>query len=470
MKKYILTAIFIISAFSIAEAQTLKSSYFLEGAFYRHQLNPAFGNERSYFSLPVIGNMNVSLESNMGLSSFIFPSKNPQYDLTTFLDPQISSSEFLGGLKNINKINMNTNLQILSIGFKAGKGYATFDLSLRSQITAGVPKDLFAFIKNGMDPSGTTNYELSNFGLNTTNFAEIALGFSRNIVNEKIRIGLKAKALVGAAYANINYKDMSISLSEDQWKIKADGYANMAIPTLGFKTEEKNGKQQVVGVETGGAIAPAGFGVAFDLGATYEVIEDLEVSLALLDLGFIKWDNISRATADSEYTFNGFSNDIAFDEGDKENYDKNNINAQLENLTDDLKDAFLIYAEDEKTSFNTTLAATLNIGASYKMPFYKGLSFGFLSSTRIAGALSTSEGRFYANIAPVNWFDASVNYAISSYGSSFGWMLNLHPKGFNLFLGSDSQLFKVSPQFIPVSRVNTNICFGISFPVGKRLR
>lgn len=467
MKKYILAGILGFSAFTVSFAQTMKSSYFMEGSFYRHQLNPAFGNERGYFSFPMLGNTNIGLESNMGLSTFIYPSPNKKYDLTTFLDPQISSSEFMKNLKPNNKIGMNMNMQILSIGFKAGKGYATIDLGLRSQMSSTLPKDLFAFIKEGMNTDGTTNYKLNNFGLDMTSFAELAIGFSRN-VNEKLRIGGKAKILVGAAYANINYKEMDVNLSGDQWKINADGEINMAVPSLKFDTKEHNGKQQIVGVKTGGDIAPAGMGFAVDLGATYEVIKDLEVSLSVVDLGFIKWNNLASGSAESSYTFDGF-NEITFDE-DNPNYDNNNINNQIENLTDDLKEAFLIYSDEKSVSKKKALAATLNIGASYKMPFYKGLSFGFLSSTRIAGEQTVSEGRFYANIAPTSWFEASVNYAISSYGSSFGWMINIHPKGFNLFVGTDSQIFKVSPQFIPINRINANVCMGINFPIGKKLR
>lgn len=469
MKKYILSVLIALFAITTTKAQTLKSGYFLDGYFYRHQMNPAYGNERKYFSFPLFGNTNISAESNVGLSTFIYPSNNPKYDLTTFLDPQISSNEFLNGLKNKNKFGINMNMQILSIGFKARNGYATIDLGLKSQLNALLPKDLFAFIKNGMNPEGVTNYELNNFGINTSSYLELAVGFSRNIINDKIRVGGKAKILIGAAYANIFYKDMSVSLSQDKWKIETDGYADMAIPSVGFKTEMRNGKQQVSGFETGGGFAPAGMGLAFDLGATYEVIEDLEVSLAIQDLGFMKWSNVSKAKSDSQYEFNGFNN-IAVDKDDTENYDQNSINAQFDNLANDLKDAFFIYSDGEKTSIKKALSATLNIGASYKMPFYKGLSFGFLSSTRIAGKYSTSEGRFYANVTPIQWFDASINYAISSYGSSFGWIINFHPKGFNFFVGSDSQIFKVSPQFIPIKRINANICMGINFPIGEMLK
>lgn len=109
------------------------------------------------------------------------------------------------------------------------------------------------------------------------------------------------------------------------------------------------------------------------------------------------------------------------------------------------------------------LGATLNLGALYTLPYYENLKFGFLSSTRIQGKYSWSEGRFSANVAPVKWFDASVNYAVSSFGSSFGWLINFHPKGFNLFVGSDHQFFKITPQFVPVNRANANLAMGINF-------
>ena len=148
-------------------------------------------------------------------------------------------------------------------------------------------------------------------------------------------------------------------------------------------------------------------------------------------------------------------------------YEGNSIDDQMEQLGDDLEDFFRFRENKSKTKSTKALAATLNIGAEYVFPYYDKLTFAFLSSTRINGKYSSSEGRFYANVAPVNWFEASINYACSSYGSSFGWLLNFHPRGFNFFIGSDTQFFKVSPQFIPVGRANANISFGINFPFGE---
>ena len=101
------------------------------------------------------------------------------------------------------------------------------------------------------------------------------------------------------------------------------------------------------------------------------------------------------------------------------------------------------------------------------MPFYRNLTAGFLFTQYIAGCSSWTEGRFSANVKPVKWFDATVSYGASTYGSSFGWMLNFHPKGFNFFIGSDHQFFKVTPQFVPVGHATAAINLGFNVTFGS---
>ena len=42
-----------------ANAQFLRTSYFMEGTHYRQQLNPALTPTKGYFNLPVIGAVNA---------------------------------------------------------------------------------------------------------------------------------------------------------------------------------------------------------------------------------------------------------------------------------------------------------------------------------------------------------------------------------------------------------------------------
>ncbi|MBJ2197593.1 MAG: hypothetical protein JFR40_06865, partial [Muribaculaceae bacterium] len=89
--------------------------------------------------------------------------------------------------------------------------------------------------------------------------------------------------------------------------------------------------------------------------------------------------------------------------------------------------------------------------------------FGLLNSTRINGAYSWTQFRLSANIAPVKVFSADVNVAAGTYGVGFGWMINLHATGINLFLGMDHTLGTLSKQFIPLNS-NASFNFGLNFP------
>ena len=109
----------------------------------------------------------------------------------------------------------------------------------------------------------------------------------------------------------------------------------------------------------------------------------------------------------------------------------------------------------------TALATTVNLGLEYALPSYDKLSFGFLSSTRINGDFTWSEGRLSANWKPLKWLDGGINFAVSSFTTSMGYVLNIHPKGYNFFIGMDHILGKTSKEFIPLSS-NANLALGMS--------
>ena len=465
----LLTAAVLAGSCLTASAQALHSGYFLEGYTFRHQLNPAFSAERNYISIPVLGNINIGTQGNVGLGTFLYP-QNDQ--LVTFMHSSINGQEFLDGLKNNNRINANINLTLLSAGFKAWGGFNTIELGLRSNTGMALPKDLFAFMKMGMS-SSDTHYHMEDLGIQSNNYVELALGHSHQI-NDRLNVGGKLKFLFGGANISMEMTDMDVTLSQDKWMVKANGEMNASLKGLVMPTKQESGKDVTnpsqndlidwdnIDVDSPGL---GGFGLAVDLGASYKVLDDLTISAAILDLGFISWNNnIKAATSNSAWEFDGFQN-IAVDSelGDD---DPNSLDSQLEALGDDLEDYASFHRRENGAKRTTSLAATLNIGAEYVFPFYDKLRFGFLSSTRINGQYSWSEGRLSANVAPLKWFDAGVNYGLSSFGSSFGWLLNFHPRGFNFFIGMDHLMGKVSPQFIPVGSANMNVSFGFNVTFG----
>lgn len=458
--KYMMGAAMMCAATG-ASAQALNSGYFTDGYLFKHQLNPALESDKSYFSIPVLGNMNFGVMGNVGLANFIYPTSDNR--LTTFMNSSVSADDFLGGLRNINKMSLNLNTSIISMGFRGWGGFNTLDIGLRSSSSIYIPKDFFEFMKVGQSAE-TPVYDLGSMGMSTSNYVEVAFGHSRQIT-KKLRVGAKFKVLLGGMYANFNLSNTKITLSEDKWEVMANGEMNIAMAGLNVPTKQESGADYNEGEGTlvdldnieMGTPGLGGFGLALDLGATYEVMDHLTVSAAIKDLGFMGWSNNTYASTNNEaWTFEGFK-DLSMNEDDG-----NSLDDQLEALTDDFEDYANLHRRSTGGKLNRALAATLNIGAEYELPMYDKLSFGFLSSTRINGKYSWSEGRFSANISPLSWFEAGINYGVTSYGSTMGWIVNFHPKVLSLFVGMDYIVGKVSKQYIPLNNMNMNLNFGLN--------
>lgn len=474
LKRYILAAGVAAVASSALAQEAPRSAYFMDGYSYRHELNPAFMGERNYVSIPVLANFDVSLFSNVGVNTFLYKTDKPGYKLTTFMSPSVDAQEFLGKLAKNNHINANLDLTLLSTGFKAFGGFNTITVGAHTDLGLNLPKDLFSFMKLGQT-SADTRYNFKDVKANATAYAEIAFGHSRKI-NDKLGIGAKLKVLLGLANVTAHVENMDVRLADDQWLVKARGKVEMAAGSgLYVPTKLESGADYDIPADADlidwdnidyNNFGIAGFGLGLDIGATYQLLPDLQLSAAINDFGFLNWSHAHVGTTpDTEWTFDGFQNIAVKD--DQPGYEDNKLSEQVDRMWDDLQDAFDFHRTKSDGSYTKMLNATIRLGAEYTMPFYKGLTGGFLFSTHIAGCQSWTEGRFYANVKPAKWFDATVNYGASTYGSSFGWMINFHPKGFNFFVGSDHQFFKVTPQFLPVGHATASLNFGFNVTFGS---
>ena len=67
---YMMTAAMTLCGTAVT-AQTMNSAYFTGDYKYRHDLNPAYGNEQNYISWPALGNLNVSTHGNFGYGDVV---------------------------------------------------------------------------------------------------------------------------------------------------------------------------------------------------------------------------------------------------------------------------------------------------------------------------------------------------------------------------------------------------------------
>lgn len=445
-----------------ATAQELRTSYFTETSNFRHQMNPAL-LDQAYIGMPLLGNINIGTTGNVGAANFIFHNtgaNSSEYPLTTFMSPEVSASQFLDGLSDKNRLDTYLNLNLLSVAFRGFGGVNLVELNLRSNSHITLPYEMFEFMKT---TGSRERYDLSGIGMRSQNYGELALGHSRAISN-KWRVGAKMKLLFGVGYADFTTNRMDVTLSGDEWKIDAD--ARLQASVMNCTVEHDNsaplspdGRPRIDEFETGSGLS--GFGVAFDLGATYKPIRDLELSVGLTDLGFISWSKMNNASSAGTYSFSGFEEDIYVN---GTNTGTNEIGDQLEQIGDDLEELFSIY-DDGQTKSRTALAATLNIGAQYTLPAWRKLRFGFLYTSRIHGKYSWHEGMLSVNCRPAKWFEVAVNGAATSTGCTVGALINLHAPHFNFYVGADRFMGKVSKDNIPLHNLNSSINLGMTFPL-----
>lgn len=461
--RYMAAALTMAAAILPTSAQELRTSYFMETSNYRHQMNPAL-LDSPYVGL-LFSNINIGMTGNIGAKQFIFdtnglPGYTGNYRYTTFMDPNVDAKTFLNKLHDKNRFDLYLNYNLFSVGFKAWGGVNLLELNLRSNTNLTLPKGLFEFAKTAGEKE---HYEFGGLGMRTQNYMELALGHSRDI-NKQWRVGGKLKFLIGAAYADFTADNVTLDMTEDAWRIQSNAQmkASLLKSDVIHEDPSKNsadGRPRVKELDNFGFSLP-GFGMALDLGVTYKPIENLTVSAAITDLGFISWKNTHHASSQGDYTFDGFNNIYIGSDKDQ----TEDIDDQFDQIGDDLEEMFSVYDDGTKTA-TQALAATLNVGAEYKLPAYDKLKFGFLYTSRIHGKYSWHQGMLNVGVRPVKWFECNVNGAVTSTGVTAGGMLSLKAPHFNFYIAADRFFSKLGKQGVPLNSSNGNITFGMTFPL-----
>lgn len=439
------------SALVSASAQNTYSGYFLDNYTYRYQLNPAFGSDKNFVSIPGIGNINASLVGNLNLGDVLY---NVDGQTVLFTNPDVSTQQVLANINDDNHLESNIKLNILSAGFKAFGGFNTISINARTNIGFNIPGTMFSLAKEGLS---NKSYDISNMGAHADAYAEIALGHSREII-KGLRIGANIKVLLGIGNVDAYFNEANIDLGHNDWiaTTNADIYAS--VKGLSYKTSrnEHTGHEYVSSAKIDNFSAPTGYGFAADLGVEYKY-RDFSFSAAVLDLGVISWDNTMHASTNGTKTVHT----DAFTFNVDDNAD-NSLDKELDLLVDDLSKLYELEDNGNIGKRSRSLAPTMNASVEYALPMYRKLSFGLLNTTHFDNEYSWTQFTLGANWEPSKCFSAGVNGGYGTFGWSFGWIANVRVPGFNLFLGMDHTPFKLAKQGVPL---NSNVAFNFGMNV-----
>ena len=194
-KRHIIIAILLLMPF-VAGAQALKGSYCMDNSLNRHELNPSFAPRSNYFQLLGIGNMSLGAYSNMGVSTFLYPTKD---GLKTFLHKDVSVKEFATTLPQNPNFDLDSELTLVGFGFRTkNNSYWTFDLGVKAMGDMDIPRDLFMFLKKGTSANNET-FNVGNLNMYATAGLQASLGYSRDIIKAAHSVLIR-KGACGSGY------------------------------------------------------------------------------------------------------------------------------------------------------------------------------------------------------------------------------------------------------------------------------
>lgn len=458
--------VMLLAIANLSYAQFLRTSYFMEGSHYRQQLNPALTPGRGYINFPGIGSLNASVNSSsLGYQDVIDIIDNSE-DGDYFM-----SSDFIGRLSNINNLNVNLNTDILSAGWYKGRNFWSFNIGVRNDIGASIPKSMFEFMRNmdGLDVNdwnrlASINEQVGKQSLEINSYAEVGVGFARNI-NSRLSIGGRVKALLGIGNLKLNINDITVKSSVsgyqdvdwnnptieqlEKFKGNATIHVDATLENSSKMIELPQNEEGYIDEIEVGSFGFAGYGAAIDLGVSYKLLDKLTISGSVLDLGFINWGkkntSIAKATANQNYDLTNSSE--AYDFVDKV--------SSGEILNYDMLE--MTVNETAEKSRNISLTSTVVVGAEYEL-LGDWLAIGALYTTRFSKPKTLNELTFSANIRPKNYFNFALSYSVlQAAGKTFGVAAKLGP----LFVGTDYM-------FLGKNTKNVNAYIGISIPLGKQ--
>lgn len=471
--KYILV---LLAALTVIDsyAQNSQALYFMNLP-QRHFLNPALTPTNSvYIGLPALSGININVNNNLFNFSDVFINGVSGDSLVTFLHPDYDPAKFLAKIHDINSINPEINVQLFSLGFRAGKDlYIYLDINERADVNVAIPGDIFRLALQGNEQFVGKSIDLSSLRGNFLAYHEIGLGFSKDFTS-KLRLGIRPKLLLGVAAASIENNSLGITVNSDfTHTLNADMTVNFSAPvtvytsgqnqfdSIKFDDSQFNTSKGIIDY----LLKTKNVGVGVDIGAEYSLTDRLKLSASVTDLGFIKWKrDISNLKARSTFTFSGvnlldvYKGTMTFD-------------SLATQLLDSLKKSF--YLTDVSAPFTTVLPVGVAVGGSYNLT--KSVSIGLLSYSKIIGKQLREALTLSANVNFGNGFSTTFAYtAMNHRYDNLGFGLAFRPGWFQFYFLADripvvwNKIITKGGSTIPMPaswntvqlRMGMNLCFG----------
>lgn len=419
--KIILAACCFVMA-SSAWAQQELSTYFMDGLYQQHLMNPAHVPDKKI---------------TIALPSFYFNLSNSAFALDDVAEVDANNTLILNGqnvvsnLDPSNSLQFNTELQWIGVAAKIKGVGISATISTKAAATFIYPEEFpkLVFEGNGQYVGETINIAPE---MQVLAYQEFAVGASYT-VKEKITIGGRVKYLNGIADA---------STSEDRNRIEfytdPDLYDITIATDYQYNITNLDNTFLSSNTATGLGVEQAftgNHGAALDLGVVIKPTEKLEIAASATNLGFIKWnDGAKEYLSQNTTTYQGIDLDGTVI----------NDTIDFDGIRDTLEVIFDIQTTNSLNGYTTGLPAQYSLQGSYELP--KGFTVGALAYVesfrgRTRSSVALSGRKTFGKIAAVGLVYSVRNKTFDNLGVNA--MVNLGP--IQVFALTDNVLTAFQP-------------------------
>ena len=287
MRKILLT-LFVGVCYSLSVyGQALDVTHFMRISPFQHNDLPSCSTiYNGYVSLPT-GNVQVGV--NLGSIRYknLFETNEEGYPTV------LTATKFVNSLSDKNYLGVHTDVELFGVGFRIkDKFFLSIDHRLRADMEVTYSRDVLGLPIYG-NMAYVDNPADIKLGINMNAYQEYGVSF-RHQINDKMSWGVRPKLLLGLANINTQYFNAQVFTDPTDYTISMTYAASMRAAAIvpftmtfnqedGYQFEWDNDPKKIAG----NVFKNVGFGL--DMGFSYKLMESLNLSVGLLDLGFINW-------------------------------------------------------------------------------------------------------------------------------------------------------------------------------------
>lgn len=378
-------------------------------------LNPGENtNYKYHIGIPFLSGISTNLGTTGFTVADLFRNNSIDFNakVASVLD-KVSTNDF---------IYLNSQVEILNGGFKFDdKTYLSFGFYTEVDVFGHVPRDAAKLVIEGNGANLNKTFSASQIILKADALSVLHAGASRKL-NDKLTVGTRLKIYSGILNMQTsgNTGTFSTTLSDNSIYTNYLEDINVNTYTSGFVNDkneaEIDGSNLVSNAFLGGNL-----GLGLDIGFSYQLSPQLEITASLLDIGFISYSkNIKNTVTKGNYTFSG----IEFE------YDPINVTDYWNNLKNDFEEK--VPSVENKESYTVSRPIKFNSSIRYSWgksrneencsdmsykDYYENAVGGQLYSVfRPLGPQLALTG-FYERVFD-KLFRAKITYTVDDYSSS----------------------------------------------------